>query len=135
MERIVLSFPADMKFLALAGTVVQEVCSVITQAGPSLSYNVQLAVDEAVVNVINHAYRGDPNGVVELTAELHSDRLVVHIRDWGLSFDPSAIPEPDLAEPQERGYGVFLIRNLMDEVTYQANAREGNRVTLTKHLR
>lgn len=135
MERVVLSFPAAMKYLALAGAVVQEVCGVIPQASASLSYNVQLAVDEAVANVIRHAYRDDPHGVVELTVELHSDRLVLHIRDWGLSFDPSAVPEPDLAEPQERGYGVYVIRNLMDEVTYQASAREGNRVTLTKRFR
>jgi serine/threonine-protein kinase RsbW len=135
MERVVLSFPAHKKHLALAGAVIQELCGAIPQAGPSFSYNMQLAVDEAVVNVITHAYRDDPSGVVEMTCELHRDRLVVHIRDWGLSFDASAVPEPDLAEPQERGYGVYLIRNLMDSVQYQAGTPDGNCVTLTKRFK
>lgn len=134
IERINLSFPADKKYLSMVGTVVLEICNHVPGLPPSSAYNIQLAVDEAVVNVISHAYKDDPSGVVELTLEIWLKKLAIRIRDWGLSFDPSAVPEPDLNRPQERGYGVYLIRTLMDQVTYEENSTDGNCVTLVKML-
>lgn len=132
VERLQISFPADKGYLSLIGGVVREMCARAPGLSPSAGYNVELAVDEAVVNVISHAYEDDPSGRVELTFEIHPDRLEIQVRDWGLSFDPSAIPEPDLDSPQERGYGVYLIRHLMDQVSYQADGTEGNCVTMVK---
>ncbi len=134
-QQLRLSFPASKKYLALVGSVVQEICRHTPGLPESASYNIQLAVDEAVVNVITHAYRDDPSGNVELAFEIYPDRLVIQIRDWGASFDPASIPEPDLSHPQERGYGVYLIRKLMDNVVYQAGDQEGNRVTITKWIK
>ena len=133
-ERLGLSFPSNKKYLSVVGAFIQEACAHVLHQSASFAYNVQLAVDEAVVNVITHAYGDDPSGRVELSFEMLGDRLVIEIRDWGRSFEPRSLVEPDLLHPQERGYGVYLIRRLMDRVQYEVSATEGNRVILTKML-
>ena len=133
-QKVILSFPAERRFLSLVGAVAREVCEQISGLSSSSGYNVQLAVDEAVVNIITHAYQDDPTGLVEITFRVRADRLVVQIRDWGLSFDPSLVPSPDLSHPQDHGYGVYLIRRLMDDVAYENEGEDGNCVTLVKRL-
>jgi len=134
-ERIQLELPAERKYLSLIGAVLKELCEHVPDMPTMACYNVQLAVDEAVDNVITHAYKGDPAGRVRLTFELWPDRLVIQVRDWGLGFDPSAIPAPDFERFGGSGYGVYLIRQLMDSVTYEPETAEGNCVTLVKMVR
>jgi len=131
IESLQLSLPADKKYLGLLGNVVQEVCHQVPGLSASTGYNVQLAVDEAVVNVITHAYHDDPTGRIDLVFDICADRLIIRVRDWGLGFDPDELPDPDPTHPEASGYGIYLIRRLMDEVVYQA-ASDGNCVTMTK---
>ena len=133
-EMVQLRFPADKKYLSLIGGMVQQITALVPSLPGSAGYNIELAVNEAVVNVISHAYGNDPSGEVSLAFEICPDRLVIRIRDWGLSFDPASIPEPDLNAPHESGYGVFLIRQLMDEVSYEPGTADGNCVTLVKRI-
>jgi anti-sigma regulatory factor (Ser/Thr protein kinase) len=133
-ENLQLSLPADKKYLSLLGAFVQELCSTIARLPPAASYNVELAINEAVVNVISHAYEDDPAGRLQLTFRIRPDKLEVQIRDWGHSFDPSAIQDPNLDEPHESGYGVYLIRQLMDRASYEPNTADGNLVTLVKRI-
>jgi len=132
MERIQLDLPADRKYLSLIGAILKELCTCVPDMPAMACYNVQLAVDEAVDNIITHAYPDNPAGRMQFTFELRPDRLVIQVRDWGLGFDPSAVPEPDLARPRTRGYGVYLIRQMMDSVVYEPNTADGNLVTLVK---
>ena len=82
----------------------------------------QLAVEEAITNVIVHGYK-EPGGVVEITSHVNSDRVKVEIADTAPRFDPLSIPEPDLDGGIEKrrigGLGVFLIRQVMDGVSYR----------------
>ena len=133
-ELVKLTFPADNKYLSMIGGMVQEIASLMPGLPDASSYNIELAVNEAVVNIITHAYQDDPFGQVMLTFEACHDRLIIRICDRGLSFDASLIPEPDLAAPHESGYGVYLIRQLMDEVSYEPDTPEGNCVTLVKRI-
>lgn len=132
-QQVRISFPADKRYLGLVASFVQELCSLVEALPASAAYNVQLAVDEAAVNIIEHAYHDDPSGIVDVSASIQRDRLVIKLCDWGASFDPADVPEPDLSEPHEHGYGVYLIRELMDEVRYEP-APSGNCVTLVKRL-
>jgi serine/threonine-protein kinase RsbW len=59
--------------------------------------------------------------------------LTLWFHDTGASFDPTVVPTPRLGELQEHGFGLFLVRELMDEVEYQANA-SGNCWTLVKRF-
>ena len=102
-------------------------------------YNIQLATDEAASNIIEHAYENMPDGVLEISCGMKGDVITVVLTDRGESFDPSAIPLPDLqADLSERkigGLGIFLMRKLMDEVHYEPRADKSNVLTMTKRKR
>ena len=98
---------------------------------------VQLAVDEACSNIILYAYSGR-KGIVKLVLELVGGDLIVTIKDRGKPFDPTSVPPPDLeADLNERkigGLGMYLMRKVMDEVSYSFDAEDGNKLTMRKHL-
>ena len=99
-------------------------------------YAVQLAVDEAATNIIEHGYRCTGQGDVQITCKPEVDGLRVILHDHAPPFDPDEIPEPitdvPLEELKPRGLGIFLMRKMMDEVTYEFNADKGNTLTLVK---
>lgn len=95
-------------------------------------YTIELAIHEACVNIVRHGYQGG-QGVIEMVISGSSDELIIDIYDDGPSFDPTAAPFPDLNEPQVHGYGVFIIRELMDSVTYQPGPTR-NRLRLIKKV-
>jgi anti-sigma regulatory factor (Ser/Thr protein kinase) len=100
-------------------------------------YNIQLATDEAASNIIEHAYEGVSDGVLEISCGLKSHEAIhVVLVDHGAPFDPSEVPDPDLeADLSERkigGLGIFLMRKLMDEVRYHAGPGNSNTLTLIK---
>ena len=97
-------------------------------------YNIQLATDEAASNIIEHAYEGVSDGLLEISCGVKGTAITIILVDHGESFDPSDVPAPDLkADLSERkigGLGIFLMRKLMDEVHYDAEPKK-NRNTLT----
>ncbi|MCU0489987.1 MAG: ATP-binding protein [Chloroflexaceae bacterium] len=98
-------------------------------------YNVQLAAHEVCTNIVNHAYEEIEQGRIDIKLVLHFQpaQLVIEFQDTGRPFDVTTVPEPNLEEPQVHGYGMFLIKNLMDSVTYTPQS-DGNRWQLIKHL-
>ena len=100
-------------------------------------YSIQLAADEASTNIIEHAYAGSGNGKIEIDCKITPDGLEIVMRDTGTSFDPSSVPEPnvkaDLAERKIGGLGMYLMRKLMDEVSYQSSP-DGNTLTMIKRI-
>jgi serine/threonine-protein kinase RsbW len=92
-----------------------------------VTYNVELAVYEACTNIVEHAY-GKAGGRIEVTVTLASlpNRLIVDLVDFGVGFDLAAIPDPDLDVPKVHGYGLFLVRELMDEVIYHPEAGQNH---------
>jgi serine/threonine-protein kinase RsbW len=85
-------------------------------------YSVQLAVDEACTNIIEHAYEGEGKGDIVCICESKPDRFEIELRDRGKSFDPDIIPDPKVGVPIDslgsRGAGVYLMKKLMDEVSF-----------------
>ena len=89
--------------------------------GPDV-YAVQLSVDEAVSNIIEHAYDGECHEDIECTCQNTEEGLVITLRDCGHPFDPAKVPLPnfgvDLEDRQIGGLGFYFISRLMDEVTF-----------------
>lgn len=122
--------------------ILAQICDFVTPyaraAGLDLAgvYSIQLAVDEAATNVIEHSYGGDDRGEIEITCEIKKDCLTVTIKDHGMPFDLHKVPEPIVNVPLEklrsRGLGVFLIRRMMDEVCYEYSKENGNTLTMVK---
>ncbi len=132
------------KLSVLAGaSQVASICDFVARAGWDLGldnrliYDLQLAVDEACINVIRHAYDGS-DGEIEVSIDLTDKGVQAVIRDWGAAFDPLSVPEPDVsASLHERtpgGLGLFLMRNVMDQVDFQFDAERGNTLTMIRRL-
>ena len=96
-----------------------------------------LALEEAVTNVINYAYPADVYGSVELDASRKGDELTFVLSDSGKAFDPTAKPEVDIsASVEDRpigGLGIHLVRQIMDSVSYERKD-DMNILTMTKKL-
>ena len=100
-------------------------------------FEVQTAVDEACTNIIKYAY-SEEGGIIILTCELHGNDFVVTIRDKGKPFDPSSVPPPDLDTDLDKrkigGLGIYLMRKLMDDVSFSFDAKKGNTLVMRKTL-
>ena len=99
---------------------------------------VQLAVDEACSNIIEHAYGGEGHGDIECTCRVNDDGLTVILRDHGCSFDPSLVPEPNTHPSLDDktctggGLGLYFMRQMLDEVDFDFAPGSGNVVTMVK---
>ena len=99
-------------------------------------YGVQLAVDEAATNIIEHGYGGEGLGEIRITCEILEDGFKVELLDRGKSFDLDAVAEPVTNAPLEdikpRGLGVFFMRRMMDDIRIETSPRSGNRLIMIK---
>ena len=93
------------------------------QLDQSLAMSLNLALEEAVTNVILYAYPKGADGLVDVEAILKPHSLEFIITDSGVPFDPTAVPEADVTlSADERpigGLGIYLVNKLMDELHYQ----------------
>lgn len=98
-----------------------------------------LAVDEACTNIIKHAYKHSPEGDIIINVDYNKENFTVTIIDYGNSFDPSKVPLPDLQkyyrEHRVGGLGMYLMKSLMDDVTYTSIPGKYNKVLLSKKIR
>lgn len=131
-----LKFPAKFTSLAEIGVFVVRQAE---EAGLDNEgvYAVQLAVDEACTNIIEHGYAGKNGGMIVCTCEVLFDGLRVTLEDQGKFFMPEPGSAPDLKRPisrvQRRGVGVFLMFQMMDEITYE-RIGDTNRLVMFKRL-
>lgn len=132
-----LDLPARYKYLNVLCDCLKAVIDRVEQLTDreTLSYNIQLAVNEIFANIVGHAYEGTETGRVNVTVSfaMKPRHMLVELADTGVSFDPSAVKPPDLEDVQVHGYGLFLAEHLMDEVGYKAST-EGNCWRLVKYF-
>ncbi len=99
-------------------------------------WQMDLALDELLSNIVKHAYAGRDAGVIDLTYTVVDRECRVSIVDEGAPYDPLSAPPADVASPLERrqpgGLGIHLVRELMDRVEY---ARQGGRNRLLLAVR
>ena len=104
---------------------------------PDIVFNLNLVLEEAVVNVINYAYPKEEHESIYLSARMHEGSIILVLTDTGKEFDPTAAPEADVTlsadERQIGGLGIFLIRQIMNEVKYE-RIEGKNVLTLEKKL-
>jgi serine/threonine-protein kinase RsbW len=100
--------------------------------------NIMLAVDEACTNIIKHAYRSLPDGEIKIELKYNHEKFTILIIDYGNSFDPDIVPDPDLRkyydERKVGGLGMYLMKTLMDEVKYISIPGKYNQVLLSKNI-
>ena len=91
-----------------------------------------LAVDEALTNIIRHAYHGKP-GKMTVSVSATGDKIEIVLEDQGVKFDPTQVPSPELPRHKPGGLGVHFIRTIMDKMIYDDQDPAGNRLRLIKH--
>jgi anti-sigma regulatory factor (Ser/Thr protein kinase) len=132
-----LAITNDLSWLAQVRDLIQR--GVVEGHFPEQFLNrLQIAVDEAVTNIIEHGYADVPRGTapLEVVVDVNHERYRVEIIDQGLSFDPGGAAEVDIvahvAQGKSGGLGIFLMRRIMDQVDYHYRAGKRNQLTLVK---
>lgn len=99
-------------------------------------FEVQVAVDEAASNIIDHAYEGECESEIECSYEIRKENLKLNLHDHGKPFDPEKVELPDImVDPTRRkkgGLGLYFMRQLMDEVNFSFSGDGGNDLTMIK---
>jgi len=99
--------------------------------------DLKTAIAEACINAIEHGNKFDQNTKVGVTLAADSSSLQVIVHDEGDGIDPKKIPKKRINEnglPRRRGYGVFLISNLVNEFSTEKQPGKGNNVKMLIHL-
>lgn len=96
------------------------------------------ACEEVIVNIISYAYPSGHQGQIEISVKSSPKVFIeVTISDFGKPFDPLSVPDPDTGKPIEErqigGLGIFLVKNMMDDVKYTRD-RGVNIIKLVKRL-
>jgi serine/threonine-protein kinase RsbW len=117
---ITLRVPTALDVVEEAVDVVARHCLAGGLAPHAARFNLRVALSEALANAIIYGNRLDPGKVVDVRVVITASRLSLHVADEGEGFDPATIPDPTAPEriEAEDGRGLFLIRQLVDEVRF-----------------
>jgi len=101
-------------------------------------FSLETAVDEAVSNIIEHAYKGENKGTIRCQVKMGDENIIVILEDHGDPFDPSCVPVPrlhgKLKDRQNHGLGYYMMCQLVDDVRFDFNEKR-NRLTLVKNIK
>lgn len=99
--------------------------------------SLQLALEEAVVNVMKYAYVPGTKGEITIRVEHEASKLLFCIEDGGLPFDPTEVADADVSLPADQreigGLGIYIVRQIMDKVEYSRRGQR-NILRLTKTI-
>jgi sigma-B regulation protein RsbU (phosphoserine phosphatase) len=132
-----ITLPNDVQAVPELAAFVDEVCESV-QLDMALTMQMNLALEEAVVNVMDYAYPPGEKGEVHIEAKANDEHLTFIITDSGKPFDPTAREEVDITlSAEERGIGglgIHLVRKLMDAISYERIDGK-NILTLQKNIK
>ncbi|OQY45324.1 MAG: hypothetical protein B6242_10690 [Anaerolineaceae bacterium 4572_78] len=141
IETIDFEYTADNANSMKVCQLVADACRKLTGlpegiTGDQYVYYVELAVSELFTNAVEHAYNGKSGGTIQGRITLVDTGIQVDLYDHGMSFNPDDVPPPitDPSALQTGGFGLFLVRQIMDVAEYTANTPEGNRWRVIKYL-
>lgn len=130
---LVLEIPSDIQSIAGAVDYVLSRCVSAECRARRLDMNFRVGLTEALSNAMMYGNGHDASKSVVLEVVMDPGCLQATVRDQGSGFDPASVPDPTLPENLSRscGRGLFLMRELLDEVSYN---ERGNEVTLVLRL-
>ncbi len=131
-ELLNLSMPANSESIATITAAISEILERL-EIPEQKRLEIDLAVQEALANAVVHGCKGDASKTIR--CRLNGDqqgRVVISVTDPGPGFRPEAVPDPKRAEGLygDHGRGVYLIRQLMDEVQFE---RGGSEIKMWKY--
>jgi anti-sigma regulatory factor (Ser/Thr protein kinase) len=127
------AMPSDPRYLPVVRGAIGPLAAVLGW-DESDCLAITLALDEALANIIRHAYHSRADGLIELECRESAEGLEITLLDNGDAPDRSKICAREMGCDQPGGLGTHIIRKVMDKVSYEASP-EGNRFVASKRLR
>jgi serine/threonine-protein kinase RsbW len=130
---LVLELPTDVRTIEYAVDYVIGRCPCCAEEARRLDLNFRVGLTEALSNAMLYGNSRDPSKRVLVEIAFLDQCIEARVTDQGDGFDPSTVPDPTTPENLTKpcGRGLFLMRKLLDEVSYNA---QGNQVTLVLRL-
>ena len=117
-----IQVPNQTGYLRLLGKIGEHVAQSL-QSYPGdraeLAYHINLVLTEAMTNAIQHAAEKETSEILHVTIRVENRRLTIEVYDQGHGFDLCSLPEPSPSCLAEHGRGIFIIKSLMDRVSYR----------------
>lgn len=118
-------FSLDLAQLDAVREFVRQVCLAIPGDEETFSSQLQLATNEAFANIVKHGSEdGCDNSEIVLTADRTANGVLIELRDKGVPFKPEEVSPPNLAGANSSGFGLFIMQEVADEVSYEAKGEE-----------
>ncbi|MBP7652309.1 ATP-binding protein [Candidatus Dependentiae bacterium] len=134
-----LTVPNNIKYLEIIQSAINEMSKKIGFTGKSL-YQIQLGVEEAVVNVIQHAFAEGEQSEFDIICEKIPLGIKITVKEKGIPFDPEKLPKYDPSSissennKSSSGLGVYLMKEIMDEVSFHNLGLDGKETCIIKYL-
>ena len=119
MKEIILKFPRELEYLNIATNLASLITRKLETKNVNLSNDVELAVSEACTNAIKHAKNTNRDDTLILSFKILPDKLLISLKDKGQGFEINSIPDPDFDEIPDHGYGIYILKRIMDKISYE----------------
>lgn len=132
-----IKVPNQTRYLSLIGKIGEDIARTLKRFRgdrEELAYQMNLVLTEAMTNAIRHANEDDPAKEVHITIAILDRKLSIRVYDQGQGFDVTSLPCPDFQGLEEHGRGVYIIRSIMDSVTYRQHD-DGHVLEMIKELK
>lgn len=117
-----IAIPPQTRYIRLVGRIAELLVHEIREYSGDrelLGYHLNLVLSEALANAILHARTARPCDLLRVCIHVEGQHLCIKVFDHGVGFDISRVQPPDFNALDEGGRGIFIIRELMDSVSYQ----------------
>lgn len=133
-----ITIPSHTRYLRMIGSIGEKVAQEIDcpeNIRESLSSQLAVVLTEGLVNAIKHANSAEPGKDIHVRINVSNKNLMVRIYDNGRGFDLDAVPSPcfNSCGMEDKGRGIFILRELMDTVKY-TRSDGGNILEMKKKL-
>lgn len=133
----IITLPTQEKFVNPALAFIRSTAASCGFSGTALN-EIEVASEEALTNVIMHAYEGHADETFEITVRFNESDFMIMIHEKGMPFNPERVADYDPEKLESKlsteGLGVYLMKKTMDIVKYENLGRDGKLLTLIKHI-
>lgn len=134
-QRLEVTLDTALESVDVAESIVRRV-SEAAGFDEDSAHSLGMAVREGMINAYNYGNARDPGKKITMIIEFEPDKMIVHVVDEGVGFEPAEVPDP-LAEEnllRTSGRGLFLMRVFTDEFAVRRGPHGGTDLVMAKHL-
>ncbi len=133
MQKLNLGILSEKKYIRLVRSTLKDFLKLNNYDNADEIFMIELAVNEAIANIIEHTYKFDEDNFINLEIMLDENKLIVTLKDNGPKIDVKEIKHRDLDDYQDSGLGVYIINNVFDSIQW-VDTEQGNLQILSKNL-